>query len=53
MVRLRPYIHPPNYTDPRIWQQDPFGCLESLVGLLCIGLGFWLFFSERDLNTEE
>jgi hypothetical protein len=53
MIRLRPYIHGRYDTDPRVWQREPLSCAASLVGLFCIALGFWLFFSEDDLDDSD
>jgi len=52
MVQLRPYIHG-RYMDPRVWNEQPVGCIESFVGLLCVAIGFWLFFAERDSDEDD
>jgi hypothetical protein len=45
VVRLRPYVHG-RYTDPRAWNEQPVACTECFVGLLCVGVGVWLFLGD-------
>ena len=52
IVRSRHYVHG-RYTDPRIWQLDPFGSAEAFIGPSFIALGFWLFFAESDLDDGD